>query len=137
MIYSRWHMVHVIYIYIRKRRGPNIDPWGTPQFMILRDDITPFSTWLISGWQVWGEPWVCSASNTIMIQFRQKNFVVDRIESLFEINEDTTGIHFLIKWWSYFSNAWFVKCCLRNWYWYKISDDFKKFSIRTYITLSI
>ena len=26
-------------IYVRKRRGPNIDSWGTPQFVIIKESI--------------------------------------------------------------------------------------------------
>ena len=33
-----------LFIYIKNKRGPNTDPWGTPEFLFLQSQFWPFTT---------------------------------------------------------------------------------------------
>jgi hypothetical protein len=60
-----------LFIYIKKSKGPKIDPWGTPCFTVTHFEVT-FSNDFISGFlfsvcQIGSEPVSCCSLNAIIM----------------------------------------------------------------------
>ena len=85
-------------MYIRKRRGPRIDPWGTPKRTLRRKLLQPliFKKLFTVG-QIVLKPQKFHPSYTQFFKLFEKDNRVYSVKRLSQITENCNGVFFFIK----------------------------------------